>query len=344
MAVDDGAVAAEGLEGLLVARAVAGTTVPSSWRRAHARRAAATTVALQELAGALRALAQQGQIVALLPGAALLRFYPDAGCRPMDDVDLLCEPGRVTLVAQALARLGWGTTSRYPDLLSGRHVRVDLHGDLFHSERIEGRRRAGWLDPVEVWSRRRRVVVEGIEVWILSAEDEVLYSAAHALRHSYRRVTWLVDLALQLRDDKLDVRRLRARAEACGLDRPVLFGLSLLQAADVDLPESVRSWYHECAPGAMTRYLLGWILGARQTTCAGELLWNWTCPTWRDRLRLMAEFVFPRPEVLLQVFPRVPRRLAGFAYALRCGQLMVRVAQELVTMTAAPLSRRARRG
>lgn len=60
----------------------------------------------------------------------------------------------------------------------------------------------------------------------------------------------------------------------------------------------------------------------------------------------MAEFVVPRPEVLLQVFPRVPRQLAVLAYALRCGQLMLRVAQEqeLGTMTVAPLSRRARRG
>ena len=111
-------------------------------------------------------------------------------------------------MAQALAQLGWTTTPRYPDLLSGRHVRVDLHEDLFHSERIGSRRRAGWLDPVEVWSRRRTVVVEGIEVSVLGAEDEVLYSAAHALRHSHRRVTWLVDLALQLRDDEVDAQLL----------------------------------------------------------------------------------------------------------------------------------------
>ncbi|MFP6592839.1 MAG: nucleotidyltransferase family protein, partial [Candidatus Latescibacterota bacterium] len=61
------------------------------WRRAYAR-TAATTVALQELARVLRALTQQGLDVALLSGAALLRFYPYVGCRPMDDVDLLCPP------------------------------------------------------------------------------------------------------------------------------------------------------------------------------------------------------------------------------------------------------------
>ena len=105
-AVDGGTVAAEGLEGLLVACGSAGVNVLPQWRRAHARTAAATTVALQELARALRALTQQGLDVALLPGAALLRFYPDVGCRPMDDVDLLCPPGRVTSVAQALAQVG----------------------------------------------------------------------------------------------------------------------------------------------------------------------------------------------------------------------------------------------
>lgn len=80
---------------------------------------------------------------------------------------------------------------------------------------------------------------------VLGAEDEVLYSAAHALRHSYRRVTWLVDLALQLRDDEVDAQRLRALAEANDLDRPVLFGLALLQAAGVSLPGGVSSWYRE---------------------------------------------------------------------------------------------------
>ena len=338
------AIVTEGLEGLFVARAGGDRPVPAAWYRAHASTATTTTVALQELAEALRILEQQGHDLVLLPGAALLRFYPDAGCRPMDDVDLLCPEGRTADVTDALTELGWTTTPRYPDLLNGRHVGIDLHDDLFHCQRIAARRRAGWLDPEQIWAHRRRVQVEGLQFWGLSAEDEVLYTAAHALRHSYRRVTWLVDLALQLGDRTLDGGRLRYRAEASGLNLPLLYGLTLLHAARVDLPASVRDWYAECAPGRTSRRVLQWVLGSRHSTCVGEVLWNWTCPHRGDRLRLMREFMFPRTDVLLQVFPRVPRRLAPLTYGLRCGQLLLRLAQELATTIPGPLSRRMRRG
>jgi hypothetical protein len=344
VAVDDEIVAAEGLEGLLVARGCTSESRQQAWHDAYTATAGRAVVAIHELASALTVLQEGGFEVVLLPGAALLRFYPDAGCRPMDDIDLLCAPGQSTAVAQVLTSIGWATTPRYPDLLNGRHVCVDLHEDLFHCERIEGRRQAGWLDPRDVWSRRRRACVEGIEFWVLGAEDEVLYTAAHALRHSYRRLTWLVDLALQLFDDDLDVRVLRDRGDASGLARPVLFGLALLQAARVDLPVEALVWYRQCSPSAFELRLLRWMLDARQTTCVGEVLWYWTSPSPRSRMQLLLEFVFPRTEVLLQVFPRVPRSLAPIVYGLRCGQLIMRLIHELVTMVPGTVSRRAKRG
>ena len=120
----------------------------------------------------------------------------------------------------------------------------------------------------------------------------------HALRHSYRRITWLIDLTLQLRAEELNIGDLRSLAAASGLGRPVLFGMSLLHSAGVDLPEGIRAWHRECAPGNMSARLLHRILAARQSTSAGEVLWYWSCPSWRDRLRLMLEFVLPRPDVL----------------------------------------------
>ncbi|MDA0334784.1 MAG: nucleotidyltransferase family protein [bacterium] len=337
-------VCSEGLEGLLVARRVPSGADQAGWRDAYVTTAARTVVVLQELAGTLRQLHASGTEVVVLPGAALLRFYPDAGCRPMDDIDLLCAPGQCAAVAGLLLQRGWAATPRHPDLLSKGHVCLDLHEDLFHCERIGARRYAGWLDPQDVWSRRRRASVQGIDVWVLGPEDEVLYTAAHALRHSYRRLTWLIDLALQLRDEKLDMGRLRTLGGSCGLARPVLFGLALLQAARVELPPPARDWYDECAPGALELHLLHWTLGARQTTCVGEMLWYWTSPSWSDRGRLFQEFVFPRTEVLLQVFPRVPRSLAPVVYGLRCGQLMKRFLLEMLAMMPAPANRRARRG
>ncbi len=342
--LDSDTISSEGLEGLFVARRVPPGADRLNWRDAYVTTAARTVVALQELAGTLRQLLASGTDVVVLPGAALLRFYPDAGCRPMDDIDLLCAPGQGAAVAGLLRQQGWAATPRHPDLLSKGQVCLDLHDDLFHCERIEARRYAGWLDPQEVWSRRRRASIDGTEVWVLGPEDEVLYTAAHALRHSYRRLTWLIDLALQLRDETLDVGRLRTLGASCGLARPVLFGLALLQAARVDIPPLARAWYEECTPAALELRLLYWMLGVRQTTCAGEMLWYWTSPSWRHRGRLFREFIFPRTEVLLQVFPRVPRGLAPVVYGLRCGQLMKRFLLELLAMIPAPVNRRARRG
>ena len=333
----------EGLEGLFIARGGA-TSGPPAWQDAYITTATRTVVAFQELALALGFLHDAGYEVAVLPGAALLRFYPDASCRPMDDIDLLCAPGQRAAVAEIRLGQGWATAPRFPDLLSGRHVCLDLHDDLFHCARIEARRQAGWLDPNDVWSRRRQACVEGHAVWVLGAEDEVLYTAAHALRHSYRRVTWLIDLALQLSETSLDIRTLRARGEVNGLARPVLLGMALLKEARVDVSEAAQTWYRQCQPGVLELRLLRWMLGARQRTCAGELLWYWTSPSWRSRLRLLREFVFPRTEVLLQVFPRVPHSLAPIVYALRCGQLIRRLMHEVVAMTFAPVNRRTRRG
>lgn len=331
--VDPATVIREHAEGLAVASTSAGKAVPE-WRDLHGQTAVSTTVALHEVAAAARLLATADLQVLLLPGASVLRFYPDAGCRPMDDVDLLCAPGQSADVADHLRGHGWTSVPRHPDLLGGRHIDVDLHDDLFHCERIAARRQAGWLDPNLVWHKRRRAQVEGIEFWVLGAEDEVIYTAAHALRHSYRRMTWLADLALQLRQPDLDPVALRARAEACGLARPLLYGLSLLRAAGVALPAGLNSWYDSSGPRGPQRRLLLWIVGARETTCAGELLWYWNSPSWGARARLLLEYVFPRPEVLLQVFPRVPRRLAPLAYALRCGQLVQRIGIEFVALLA----------
>jgi len=336
---DEETVALEGLEGLLSAR-VRTQKIPGAWRRQHAETAAMTIVSLQELARALDKLREQGLDVVLLPGAALLRFYPDAGCRPMDDVDLLCSPGQVGLVAGALIEMGWTSVARHPDLLNGRHVHVDLHDDLFHCQRIAARRRVGWIAPDELSSRRRAIVVEGLHFWGLSPEDEVLYTAAHALRHRYRRVTWLTDLALQLWDDELHIDSLRQRSVASNLQQPVFFAMSLLQAANVQLPKTVRAWYRQGEPGRIVRWLLHGVLAARHTTAVGEILWYWTSPSWRDRRRSLSEFLFPRSDILLQVFPG----LAPVAYPLRCIQLATRLVCEVAAMMLAPVSRRVRRG
>lgn len=324
--------ALEGLDGLLFARAVGAgrpARVPTAWRESHAATAAHNLLALQGLTAALAALDDEPVV---LPGAALLRLYPDLGCRPMDDVDILAPPGRKGGVLAGLARAGLRASGRHPDLMCAPGLTVDVHEDPLNSDRIRARRRAGWLDPVAAWTGRRRVDLDGRPVLALGSEDEVLYTAAHALRHSYRRLIWLVDLRLQLQAPELDWGLLRERAQATGLRRPLAYGLALLDRIGPSLPEPASAWLRSASLRPSTPRLLGWILGNRGRTCAGEVLWCLSCPTLGDRLRLLGEFAFPRTDVLLQVFPGLPRGLAPLAHALRCGQVLTRTAAELAAM------------
>lgn len=334
----------EGLEGLLHARRVIAaprSAAVAAWQQAHRAVAATNLTRMSELTAVLSALRDARVEPLVLPGASLLRHYPDAGCRPMDDVDLLAPPGRREDVRHQLRQQGLCSAERHPDLMHRGCLHVDVHADLTNADRIRARRHAGWLHPDEVWARRRRVEVEGHRVWVLASEDEVLYTAAHALRHSYRRLTWFVDLALQLRQETLDWEHLRRLGTSSGLGRPLACALSLLDGWHVRLPDPAREWLASQRPPPVTRWLLERIVGGRATTCAGEVLWCLGTPGLIDRARLLAEFVFPRPDVMLQVFPRLPRRLAPLGYALRCGQLVGRGVAELTTVITRSASWRA---
>lgn len=298
---------------------------------AHYLRTAASN--LQQLSAVRRLcddLAAVGAEPLVLPGAALLRLYPDIGCRPMDDVDLLVPPGQRDLVVAALVENGWHAPERHPDLFIGDDgCSIDLHTDLLNCDRLPARRRAGWIEPAAAWSRRQRRDVGGFSFLTLSDEDEVLLTAAHAMRHSYRRLAWLVDLALQVRQPHIDPDRLWSDATSTGLNTSLIYALTLLARVPVEVPSWAARWCIQHEPGTLVTRALHWIHRHRRQTVGGELLSCWTCRRRSDRLRLLTEFVFPGRAVLLQVYPRLPSSLVSLAYPLRLLQVVGRSVAEL---------------
>jgi len=64
----------------------------------------------------------------------------------------------------------------------------------------------------------------------------------------------------------------------------------------------------------------------------GDLLWSFSVASrWRQCL-FVIETVFPKPSVLLQVFPRLPRPLLPLAYPLRIVQLLARGVSQLAKL------------
>lgn len=329
--------AAEDLEGLLYHRCrSAGLALPAEvdqrWGRAYRFTAARTLAALAELERLLAALAAAGIEALVLPGAALLPRYPDPGCRPMDDVDLLAAPGTAAAIPDLAASLGFASVPRHPTLLSGRGLVVDLHDDPLNSDRVSGRRMGGYLDPAEVWQARRSRRLEGLPVQVLGPEDEVLYTAAHAVRHSFRRFTWFLDLEGTLRAD-LDWDSLRQRARHTGLERVLLQAMRLLrEPLGRDLPAPATAWLDTVPLTRWEGVLLRQAFRDRPAGSWGDFLWAGGIAGWGRRCWFLAGTCFPRPAVMLQVFPRLPAVLAPAAYLLRLGQLAWRAARQLVVL------------
>lgn len=336
--------AEEGLGGLFYQRYTAASValppvLGRSWQRDYRQTAGVNFAALQRLGGLLAAMeAGPGQVL-LLPGAALLPFYPDPGCRPMDDLDLLVRPEVEGRFRELLQACGFAAVPRHPGLWVSGDLALDLHEDLLNTARVRTRRYAGWMDLAEVWRDSRSTRIEGVEMGTLGLEDMVLYTAVHALRHSFRRLTWFVDLHLLLQAG-IDWERLEDKAGRYNLVRPLVYGFRFLQEqATCPLPEPAIALLARTPLRTGEAYLLR---RSFQDRCHGEwgdVLWAFSIPRLSRRCRFLAETCFPQPQVLLQVFPYLPKPLFPLAYGLRLLQLLLRGSRQLRWLLTRPRAR-----
>jgi len=141
--------------------------------------AESNVVQLREFMDVAAVLRERELEIILLPGASLLDLYPDIGCRPMDDIDILVRPQEHEAVTAALIHAGLSPQPRYENLFSNERLTIDLHQDLSNSSRIRSRQYAGWMDPGEVWRDAVDSQVDEVYVRRMCAEDETLFTAVH---------------------------------------------------------------------------------------------------------------------------------------------------------------------
>ncbi|MBM3279483.1 MAG: nucleotidyltransferase family protein [Candidatus Handelsmanbacteria bacterium] len=253
----------------------------------------------------------------LLPGASLLLFYPDLGCRPMGDLELLVRPGTAVAFRVQLAAAGFAPLPRHPGLWTDGELAFDLHEELLNAARIRTRRFAGWMDPGEVWADRHLSHVEGAELRVMGPEDTAPYTAVHALRHSFGCLTWLVHLQLLLWAG-LDWGRLKEKARRYNLVRPLVYGLLFLGRAGGWLPDPAEVLLERTPVRPGKARLLGRIYGNRLGGEWGDGLWAYSIPSLCRRCWFLLETCFPQPKVLLQVFPRLPALLFPWPTPCAC--------------------------
>jgi hypothetical protein len=163
---------------------------------------ATNTILTNHWGEAISALRAAGVPAITLKGMALSHtVYPEPGCRPMADIDLLVRPVDRAAAVDILQALGYRTPGAAADRHAAdrsfaelvRHgTRIDLHWHLAHYLRFEG---IVIVDHDGLWHRARPLATPEGQGLVLGPEDLLLHLALHlTLGSDFARVLWYADI------------------------------------------------------------------------------------------------------------------------------------------------------
>ncbi|MEW5736897.1 MAG: nucleotidyltransferase family protein [Thermodesulfobacteriota bacterium] len=329
--------ASQGVAGLLFEVLKAGGTpeIPACLERAYYAAAARNTLHIHALARLEKALAGSGVQVMALKGAALLfSAYPDPGLRPMEDLDLLVRPEDRTRFATLLAGLGYRAHPDRSNLFSDEVVRLDIHCHALNADRVPGRTGLLPAGMAPLWElslplgQGHRNIVRPCDA------DLTLLLCQHALKHSYARLIWLVDIHRMLyRPDAAFFRDLARRARELSQEKPLAYSLYIIRDFfRFSVPAELRAFV--AGINAPERFLLDIKCSREPFGLLGEMLCLLALPGVHARLRFAADVLFPREGPETVGWSGVQRLIGriGRATALALGQanLLVRAARRPV--------------
>jgi len=263
--------------------------------------------------------------VVLLQGIHLLQqIYKDVGLRPLTDIDLWVLPETREAVDGVLIQLGYEKDRLYPNIFKKASTIIDLNTHIFWADRIQSRKMLINEKQEVLYQNCRIIDFEGQKAYGLGRVDQVIYLSLHTIKHYADRLIWLVDLKNLLQDwQSSDWERLRMRCKELGQENAIDFILILL-AQIFDLRESI----------AASDSLGTNLLNPLEKMIMKNRLNGKPLPSWSPMLLLTSgkgfskkaafifESLFPRPEILRQVFANTPN--------LKVWQLYLKRAQQLV--------------
>ncbi len=298
------------------------------WRAALRAVAANNMAALAELATLRAMLRRQGSQTIVLKGAALLHdgYREHVGLRPLGDVDLLVRPADLPAVSAWLMDGGYRPFAPSSTFFSRGVVSFDLHTEIVGSSWVGRKARAFRLDPAALWREATPLERDDPSALVLSPVHQQLHLVVHALKHSYSRLIWLVDLALVLRDASWDF--LLAEARAAGALRPLAYALGVLDALLGLAPP--RAIARELPPlTALERAFVRLVARRSGMEIPGELMVACCIPGVMGKFAYLAELGFPQRAVLARHYPMTPSWLLYPRRAVRLTALGVREGAKL---------------
>jgi hypothetical protein len=254
-------------------------------------------------------LNKEGVAVTLLQGMALLQeTYADIGLRPMKDMDLWVLPDDYQRLVDVLARQGFKLNRLYPQPYRKGEIVLDIHTHLLWADRIKAREYLLSKSQDEIFQNTRSLQIDGGKVRCLGLQDHFLYLGLHALKHNFERLVWLVDIKSLVANCKpSDWDELVQRAGELGHEKTLRYIFYLLvHLFDIRLPSAVEAFLAQWKPGYLEKRILQRRIEGRSISTGAQLMMISNGRRLRERLGFIIETLFPRPEVLRQVFANTP--------------------------------------
>jgi hypothetical protein len=258
----------------------------------------------------LENLNQEGVDITLLQGMALLQgTYQDIGLRPMKDMDLWVLPRDYQRLVDVLSRQGFESSRFYPQTYRKGEIVLDIHTHLLWADRIKARDYLLSKSQDEIFQNTKSISIDGGKVRRLGSQDHFIYLGLHALKHNFERLLWLVDIKSLVADWKQpDWDKLVIRAEELGHKKTLRYILYLLtRLFNFRLPSETYSFLTRQKPGYLEKRILNRRIQGRSISTWSQLLMISNGRRMPERLAFILETLFPRPEVLRQVFANTPQ-------------------------------------
>jgi len=280
---------------------------------------------INDLKGVLYHLHKKKIQVVLLQGIILLKqLYSDIGLRPLRDIDLWVLKKDYLDLIGVLRNEGYERDPLYPNTFKKGLTIFDLHTHILGADRIKARTLLLPKDQHSVFNDTPVIQFEGLEARCLGQYEQILYLSLHALKHNLDKLMWLIDIKSLLANwSESDWETLIIRAEELDQTKALSYILFLLMyLLDFQMPLKAHQFMDKTRFNLIETHLLMRRVRSNSLPLWAPLVLFSPEKGVRNRLIFILETLFPRPEILRQVFVKSPERKEWQLYCMRILQLL----------------------
>jgi hypothetical protein len=280
---------------------------------------------IYDLKEVLHQFNRQNLKVVLLQGMSLLQqVYKDIGLRPLTDIDLWVLPETRDAVEAVLIQLGFQQDRLYPRTFKKGLTIIDINSHIFWADRIKSRRMLLNEHQEEFYLNCRTIDFEGEKAYCLSGTDQVLYLSLHVIKHYAERLIWLVDLKNLIQGWQASSWDLLVkRCNELGQKSAVYYIMFMLkQLFGCRAPIDVLNRLDLKRLNRLERKILENRLNGRPLPAWSPLLLFSSGKGFYKKAVFVCESLFPRPEILRQVFANTSDLKVWQLYLKRALQLV----------------------